>query len=211
MALRALVSLVAPPLCVACGAGAGRAEPLCARCRRELRWLPPPAGRFSVLPLWAAFAYESGARALVRALKYRGLAGVAATMGAQVAATAPAELLNGFTLVPVPLHPRRLRRRGYNQAELLAREIGIRRGCPVSDCLERVGTATTQVGGSRLERITALEGSYRLREGMEAPEMAVLVDDVSTTGATIDACAGALFAAGSRRVGALAYAHTLGL
>jgi ComF family protein len=211
MPLRSLVSLVAPPLCVACGASAGRVEPLCASCRRELRWLRPPAARTGVLPLWAAFAYESGARALVRALKFRGMSGVAATMGAQIAAAAPAELLDGFTLVPVPLHPSRLRRRGYNQAELLATEIGLRRGCPVVDCLERVGDPGAQVGRTRLERITALQGTVRLRRGMEAPELAVIVDDVSTTGATLDECAGVLFEGGSRLVGGLAYAHTLGL
>jgi ComF family protein len=210
MPFRSLVSLVAPPLCVACGASAGRVEPLCPECRAGLRWLPASAGRESALPLWAAFSYESGARALVRALKFRGLCGVAAAMGAQLAATAPDELLDGFTLVPVPLHPARLRRRGYNQAELLAREVGVRRGCPVVDCLERVGEPSTQVGRTHDERWTALEGTVRVRPGMTAPELAVIVDDVSTTGATLDVCAAALFAGGSRLVGGLAYAHTLG-
>ena len=167
--------------------------------------------RQGVLPLWAPFEYESGARALVHALKYRGLCGVAATMGAQIAAAAPDELLDGFALVPVPLHPARLRKRGYNQAELLAQEVGIRRGCPVVDCLERSGDASTQVGRTRLERMTALEGTIRVRPGSEAPELAVIVDDVSTTGATIDECADALFAGGSQLVGGLAYAHTLAL
>lgn len=211
MDLRSLVSPVAPPLCVACGATAGRVEPLCPQCRRELRWLPAPSLRTSVLPLWAPFAYESGARALVRAVKFRGLSGVAAHMGAQIAATAPDELLDGFALVPVPLHPRRLRRRGYNQAELLAREVGRRRGCPVVDCLERVGDAGTQVGRTRLERTQALEGCFRLRHGIRPPELAVIVDDVATTGATMDECAGVLFAGGSQLVGGLAYAHTPGL
>lgn len=211
MSLRSLVSLVAPPLCVACGRSAGRVEPLCADCRRKLPWRRPPAGRLSVLPLWAAFAYDGGARALVHALKYRGLMGVAATMGAQIAATAPALLLDGFTLVPVPLHPARLKKRGYNQAALLAHEIGGRRGCPVLDCLERTGDAGTQVGRDRLERLTALEGTVRMREGIDPPERAVIVDDVSTTGATLDVCAQALFDGGSQRVGGLAYAHTLGL
>jgi ComF family protein len=210
MSLRSLVSVVAPPLCVACGATAGRVEPLCVRCREELRWLPPPPGRSSTLPLWARFAYEGGARALVHALKYRGLRAAASTMGAQIAATAPDELLDGFTLVPVPLHPSRLRRRGYNQAELLAREVGKRRGCPVSDCLERIGDPGTQVGRTRLERLTALEGTVRVRTGMHPPRLVVLIDDVSTTGATLDVCAGALFHAGSEGVGGLAYAHTLG-
>ena len=208
MRLKSLVSLLAPPLCVACGASAGRVEPLCSRCRGELRWLPAPGGRTSVLSLWAPFSYESGARALVHALKFRGLPGAAATMGAQIAATAPAELLDGATLVPVPLHPERLRRRGYNQAELLAREVRKRRGCPVSDCLGRVGDAGTQVGRTRCERLIALEGSVRVREAVRAPRLAVLVDDVSTTGATLDVCADALLGAGCRAVRGLAYAHT---
>src|SRR5690348_2782510 len=165
MSLRSLVSIVAPPLCVSCGASAGSAEPLCARCRSELRWLPPtpmPHG-------WAALAYEGGARALVRALKFRGAVGVAATMAAQIAATAPDELLDGFTLVPAPIHPARLRRRGYNQAEWLALEVGERRGCPVSACLERVGPEFTQVGLGRLERMDALDHSIRVRTGCQVP------------------------------------------
>jgi predicted amidophosphoribosyltransferase len=206
MALRSLVSVVAPPLCVACGASAGRVEPLCARCRAGLRWLPPEPAPYG----WAPLAYEGGARALVRALKFRGAVGLAATMAAQIAATAPDELLDGFTLVPVPIHPARLRRRGYNQAEWLALELGERRGCPVSVCLERSGTAFSQVGRTRLERMEAIEHSIRIRDGCEVPKRAVVVDDVITTGATIDACLGALFAGGCELAGGLAYARTLG-
>src|SRR3954465_4095693 len=206
MPLRSLVSILAPPLCVCCGATAGSAEPLCARCRSELRWLP-------AIPMphgWAPLAYEGGARALVRALKFRGGVGLAATMAAQITATAPDELLDGFTLVPVPIHPDRLGRRGYNQAEWLALELGERRGCPVSVCLERVGPAVTQIGRTRLERMDAIESSVRMRDGYEVPKRVVVVDDVITTGPTIDACAGVLFAAGAELVGGLAYARTPG-
>src|SRR4051812_19438651 len=142
MALRSLVSVVAPPLCVACGASAGRVEPLCARCRAGLRWLPPDPAPYG----WAPLAYEGGARALVRALKFRGAVGLAGAMAAQIAATAPDELLDGFTLVPVPAHPERLRRRGYNQAEWLAPEPGGRRGRPVSGWLARTGPHASQGG-----------------------------------------------------------------
>src|SRR3954469_10875852 len=104
MRLRSLVSVVAPPLCAGCGVSAGRVEPLCADCRRGLR----AGGRVEEVlgvPTWAAFAYEGGARALVRALKFRGTAAVAATMAAQMAAGAPPDLLVGAALVPAPLHP----------------------------------------------------------------------------------------------------------
>src|SRR5919199_804081 len=124
MSIRCLLSVLAPPLCVHCGANAGRAEPLCAACRGKLEWRRAPCGRTSVLPFWAPFDYSGGARAMVRALKFRAAAGVARTMGAQMAAAAPDELLAGSALVPVPIHPARLRRRGYNQAALLAAEVG---------------------------------------------------------------------------------------
>ena len=210
MDLRSLVSPVAPPLCVGCGASAGRVEPLCSGCRLSLRRLGGDPVAHGELAVWAPFAYEGAARALVRALKFRGAARVAATMGAQVAAGASEDLLAGAALVPVPLDPRRLRRRGYNQAERLARQIAVRRGCPVADCLERVGRTATQVGRSRVERSRAIEGTVRVRPGTAVPRRVVLVDDVITTGATIDACAAVLRGAGAERVDGLAYARTLG-
>jgi ComF family protein len=200
VSLRSLLSLVAPPLCAGCGASAGRAEPLCDECRAALRWLC--AERDGV---WSALSYEGGARALVRALKFGRVAGVAATMGAQLAATAPDELLAGATLVPVPIHPARLRRRGFNQAERLAAELARRRGCEVADVLERLGSGRAQVGRDRAERLEAVR--VRLRDGATVPERALIVDDVMTTGATIAACAAAL---GPACVGAVVYAHTPG-
>jgi ComF family protein len=209
MRLRSLVSLVAPPLCAGCGASAGRVEPLCADCRRGLR----RAGDVDLLlgvPVWAAFAYEGGARALVRALKFRGTAAVATTMAAQIATTAPPELLDGATLVPVPLHPARRRRRGYNQAELLARDLARRHPPAVADILARAGPRATQMGRTRAERLRAMEASIALRPGATPPPRALLVDDVITTGATIAACAAALTSAGAEVAGAIAYARTLG-
>ena len=80
MALRQLIGLIAPPLCAACGAGAGSLEPLCAHCRRELRWLDAAVVAPSGVPLWAPVAYEGPARGLVRALKFRGAARAEETM-----------------------------------------------------------------------------------------------------------------------------------
>lgn len=160
--------------------------------------------------LWAPVAYEGPARALVAGLKFRGAARLAATVAAQIAARAPATILERAVLVPVPLHPARLRRRGYNQAALIAGEVAARTGAGVSDCLDRHGPGTRQVGRGRAERATAIEGTVAVRGWVPLPRDCLLVDDVATTGATVGACAAALRGAGARTVRALVYARTPG-
>jgi ComF family protein len=207
------LALVAPPFCWSCGDDARRSEPLCSRCRAELSWLgEAPLVIAGDLEAWAPLAYEGPARALVRALKFRGAAGLAAPLAAQIVAGAPTDLLSaGAELVPVPLHPARARRRGFNQAELLAAAIGSRTGMRVRDCLRRRGPrAAQQVGRGRADRLAGVGGAIELLAGVGAPSHAVLVDDVVTTGATLAACATALRAAGAVRLAAVAYARTPG-
>ncbi|HEX8067326.1 MAG TPA: hypothetical protein VF520_12475 [Thermoleophilaceae bacterium] len=228
----ALGAVLAPPLCAACGGRAGAAEPLCGPCRRALRWLGPAVVRAAGVPVWAPVAYEGPARELVRALKFRGARGAARVMGAQIAANAPPGLLDAnappgllaatappdgraaprgeTALVPVPLHPRRRRRRGFNQAALLAAAVSSASGLPVADVLERSGAATTQVGRGRADRLAGPPGELRARAGAAVPARAILVDDVVTTGGTLAACAAALRAAGAIGVAAVAYARTPG-
>jgi ComF family protein len=210
MSLRLLVSLAAPPSCAACGANAGAAEPLCGRCRGELRWLGHEPVVSGDVRAWAPLAYEEPARALVRALKFGGVAGVADAMAAPIAARAPAGWLTHGRLVPVPLHPARRRRRGYNQAERIAAALGRRIGLAVEDCLVRAGPRGTQVGRGRAQRLAGIEGSVGLASGRGPPARAVLVDDVITTGATLAACARALVAGGGEEVVGVAYARTPG-
>ena len=189
-------------------------------CRHLLRRLPARPVQLAGVPAWAPVGYEGPARELVRALKFRGAVALVDAMAAQIAANAPSGLIGARpgpdparpVLVPVPLHPRRMRARGFNQARLLAEALARRTGLATADCLERLGAEGTQVGRGRHERRAGPAGRVLMRSGQatEAPAHALLVDDVVTTGGTLAACAAALRSAGTGEVGALAFARTLG-
>lgn len=223
--LARLVALAVPPVCLACRAVSTTAhELLCAACRRALPWLtgprcfrcglpapcdPCPARRAAFAAAWSPVAYAGPARELVVALKVRGALPVADVMAAQIAAGVPDELLAGATLVPVPAHPARRRARGHDQAQRLAGALAARTGLAISPCLRRRGgaAAARQVGAGRGARLQA--GRHAVGVNAPPPRVAALVDDVHTTGATLDTCARALRAGGTNRVIALAYARTL--
>jgi ComF family protein len=206
--------LLAPPLCWGCGAPTRRGEPLCPACRRSLRHLDPEPVESAGLLTWAAVAYEGPARELVRGLKFRGAIALADAMAAPIAANAPEAILPRTadrprpSLVPVPLHPARRRRRGFNQAAVLAAALARRTGLAVADCLTRSGGAGSQVGRPRSVRLAAPPG--RIHTSGPVPALAVVVDDVATTGATLSACARALRGGGVREVCGLAFARTPG-
>jgi predicted amidophosphoribosyltransferase len=201
-----LLDLLAPPLCWACRSPAARDGPLCRVCRSSLRFLGPGPAVVRGLEVWAPVAYDGPGAALVKALKFHGAARLAADMAAIIVANAPAPMLAGH-LVPVPLHPARRRARPFNQSALIAAAISERAGLPVADCLIRTGSKQTQVGRARAAR---LRGAGAIQAAGRPPATALLVDDVVTTGATLAACAAALRAAGTRQVGAIAFARTAG-
>jgi predicted amidophosphoribosyltransferase len=151
----------------------------------------------------------------VRALKYGGAWRAAEVMAAQIAANCPPSCLlvpgaplGRTALVPVPLHPRRERRRGYDQASLIARALSDRTGLEVRACLARTGSSGAQVGRGRGERLAGPPGEIYVRGPV--PARVLLVDDVVTTGGTLSACATVLREAGAKRIAGLAYARTPG-
>ncbi len=200
--------MLAPPLCWGCRGRARRGESLCTGCRARLHRLSGEPVWLSGIRIWAPVGYSGPARELVRALKFRGASRVAEAMAAQIVAGAPAGLVSGTTVVPVPLHPKRLRSRGFNQAAVLAAALGRRAGLPVVDRLVRSGPALAQVGRHHAARRAGPAGPIESRG--RAPARVLLVDDVVTTGATLAACSAALARAGAAEIRAVAFARTLG-
>jgi ComF family protein len=223
----ALLDLLLPRACVSCDAPMGDGivcdlcwsrlpflrEPRCERCGHPSREgdcgfcaLLPPFVRAARSVCWVPDPVSSAA---VRALKYDGWSDVAAGMAKRMSRLQwPRDVLSERTaLVPVPLAPTRLRERGYNQAEVLARALAPAWRIPVwSDLLVRERNTPTQTRLTPSERSMNVHRAFRVNDAATGVQARldgahlVLVDDVLTTGATLNAAAGELFAAGARIV-----------
>ena len=212
------VALVVPPACVVCRRSAEAV--VCGDCLRALPWLRGhrcsrcalprhragcPAAAAAFDRAWAPLAHEGAARALVHALKFRAALPVADVMAAHIAANLPADLRH--PIVPVPPDRRRRRRRGFDPAAMLAERVAARAGLSLSACLRRTDHGHRQLGAGRHLRRSA--GRFAAVATADPPPRVVLVDDVHTTGATLDACAKALKERGAEWVGAATYVRTL--
>ncbi len=110
-------------------------------------------------------------------------------------------LREGECLIPIPLHPAKMRERGYNQSELLAHQIEMRTHIPVCPCLRRIRNTKSQTELSKEERFRNMEKAFGFREGYEVKgKKVILVDDVMTTGATLNAAASVLKEKGAKEV-----------
>ena len=156
----------------------------------------------------AVGAYEGSLRAIVHALKYEGRRSLARPL-ATFMRTRGADVLGGADwVVPVPLHPSRRRERGFNQAADLARHLGL----PICHALARIRETRTQTDLPAAARHRNVSGAFALAPRAAArvsERVIVLVDDVSTTGATLEACAVVLKEAGAKEVRALTAARVV--
>jgi ComF family protein len=233
--ITAALDLVFPALCPACGAtlGIGRRDPLCGTCWTGIeRIRHPRCVRCGAAPFDAdaelapvtclpchevppAFDYARSAaqyrgplREAVHAFKFRGkrpLAGVLGDLLVEQCGTSVAAEVTA--LVPVPLPRDRARERGYNQAELLAARVGARLDIPVKPrWLRRVKPTVPQSDLAAAERRANVRGAFGASRAV-AGQHVVIIDDVFTTGATVEECARALRAAGAVRVGVLTVAR----
>jgi ComF family protein len=212
----AILDLLLPPACAACGRFG---SVICAECQRSFS--RPDPGDFveadagvvlgTALTLGlGAFVFTGPMRRALGRLKYAGAAraagplavAAAPALGRLVAVVGP-----GAVLVPAPLHATRQRQRGYNQAALLAIELARLTGLPVADVLERHAATERMHHLDRAARLRNLRGAIRLRAGARCPPTPIVVDDILTTSATLEACASVLREGGAESVCGFAIAR----
>jgi ComF family protein len=199
LALEGLAHLLAPPRCAACDVRVGARAVFCADCARLAEPLAP-GGPHAI----AAYAYGGPIAEAVTRLKYGRRPDLARPLGDLLwrAVGARADDLRGSIVVPVPLHPTRLAERGYNQSALLASRLARHLGAPCAmRALARTRDTARQTTLDRATRASNVVGAFVARAGETVRGRSVLlVDDVRTTGATLDACIEALATAGAARV-----------
>src|SRR5215472_13292188 len=232
-ALRRMLDLALPPLCAVCrepveGRGLCPAcwsklsfitRPYCERLGTPFVYDPGP-GILSMEatadpPAYnrarAAVRFDEISRALVHALKYGDRLDLAPMMGRWVATAGRELLAEADALVPVPLHWRRLWARRFNQSAMLAKTVSAESGVPIAaGALKRVKATVQQVGLSRAERGDNIQGAFKVPDAGKpavAGRRLVLVDDVLTSGATVEGCAKALLRAGAANVDVLVFAR----
>lgn len=231
-----LSDLVLPPLCLSCGAGVEAHGALCGDCWRKIEFISEPFCPVTGLPFpydpgpgmlsaaalaspppyamaRAVMRYSDASAQLVHQFKYADRLEAAPAFGRWMARAGAALLKDADLIAPVPLHRRRLFSRRFNQSAELARQVARLSGVPfVPDLLERVRATRPQVGLSGDARRRNVAGAFRVSEAMKAAARGrnvVIVDDVMTTGATAEACARALAAAGARETRVLCLARVV--
>lgn len=233
---RVFLDVVFPRSCVHCGDGVDGSpyEHLCRACTRELFLARPPACATCGFPFFGMLsgprvcphcaelvpAFDEGktlflakgpGRALIHELKYKGGSYVFRDVERMVRASRHfTDYLEGAELVPVPLHPTKLRERGYNQSDRIAASLaGMVPGCRVKKLLQRVRYTQTQTRLNREARDRNVKNAFAMTEhAVVVPEQTyIMIDDVFTTGSTLNACATVLRKAGATRIKVATLGH----
>jgi ComF family protein len=198
-ACRAAVKPIEPPWCEKCGEPFV-ADRLCANCR---------AHPLQIEKIRSVALFDGVLRQAIHRFKYERLSGLAEPFGDMLADYWHAEQLTAEWLIPVPLHPSRERDRGYNQSELLSHQLARRVNVPISSKgLRRTRATAVQMTLNAAQRRENVAGAFECAEPRVRGARVVIIDDVGTTGATLDACAQAVLKAGAASVMGLTLART---
>ena len=175
---------------------------LCEECRRRVR----PFDRCR-----SAGIYDSALREAIHRVKFDGERTLGRCLGRWLARTLPGETAEADLIVPVPLHPRRARERGYNQSELLSEALAAASGIPHGvRLLAKISPTRSQATLGRQDRRRNLRGTFSLARREEASRKRILlVDDIYTTGATVEECARVLRRGGAKSVKVVTLARTV--
>jgi len=209
--LNGLSSFFFPPICKGCER---RIEPeagvVCAECWRKLQPFPAVELRAKTIPegldaIWPVFLFDDLFQKIVHALKYQGNISLGYELGRRMAGHLPSDFqeYQPVIFVPVSLYPVKLRERGYNQAEAIARGLAEIIAAPVETrLLKRVKNTTTQTKLNAEERQVNMQAAFSVNEKCDPVQgtIVVLVDDVFTTGATLGSAAGILRQAGYGKI-----------
>jgi len=196
---RRSLSKIVPPFCPQCG----KPQPSGVLCPSCVSWQPAIDG------IRSPFRFNGVMQQAIHQLKYKNLRALAQPLAELLKDYLTNNPVPGEVLVPVPLHQKRLKERGYNQSSLLARVLGRLTGLPVvDDCLIRHRHTPPQVKTSSVaERQRNVTDAFFCRDQRLRDKQVLLIDDVATSGATLDACAAALKAAGAGTVWGLVLAR----
>jgi ComF family protein len=197
------LDVIFPPRCVGCG---GFGEFICGPCVESASKAEGYRRTTAVSEGHAVFRYEGMPRQAVLSLKFWGVSALAPRMGELMSDTLAEWSPPIDAIVPVPLGRTRKRTRGYNQSELLAREIGRRCGLPAeTGVLQRIRSTQPQTDQrNEAERRRNVRDAFGPGKRTASGSL-LLIDDVTTTGATLDACAGVLLSSGAENVYALTF------
>ena len=220
--LELLASLLAPHLCLVCRA---EGSPLCLPCAdAHLEVLPPHCYRCgrpsdssatclecrqesALDAVWIGSVYCGAAKELVRLLKFQRAKAGGSVIAEWLHQTLPR--LGNVVISPVPTANKRVRARGYDQAALIARRLARLRRLPCRETLRR-SKSTRQVGAGRQERFRQLDDAFAVHKPRKiAGKHILLIDDVLTTGATLESAAKALKKAGAAKVSAAVFARSI--
>ena len=223
--LEKIISIYAPLVCLKCGiegpvicesciSSLPQATSHCYRCNklsqasrtcRDCRTVDDQPTNLVIAS--AAFSYQGVARDLVWKLKFGRVQSAADNMAAAMAKRYGANIAPNVLIVPVPTAAKRVRGRGYDQAVLLAQAFAKHTGCQYASLLLRVGSQE-QIGAGKTQRRDQLRGVIHVKDASKvAGARILLIDDVMTTGATLEAAAAALGQAGAKIVGSLVFAR----